>query len=274
MANSVRHYCIRSIVPPVKNRIKYGPSALIHQLFTLMKQTFACHFAAACEPNAMQTTLFLFLRFVLPGSIKKVVSALVIAVVLLLVSGPRLKADPVQWTIASGGNGHYYDRVAATNLTYTDAVSAAAASTYLGMQGHLLILDTANVTAYTNERDFVFDNVFLPGQTANRVFWIGASLPTGGTSSDWMWVDGTSVPSTIVTSAWLVDHNEGAGPEGASFYDLADRRVYDYIANNSTNLVSGYIIEYQAAIPEPGTTALVAAGLALVGVCWKRLRVA
>lgn len=136
-----------------------------------------------------------------------------------------------------------------------------------------MILDIATVTAYTNERDFVFDNVFSPGLTSNQGFWIGANLPTNGTSSDWKWIDGTSVPSAIVSNYWLVDHNEGGGPKGATFYDRGDRRVYDYIANNSTGLIAGYIVEYQA-VPEPATVALVAIELALLGTYWKHRRAA
>ncbi len=213
---------------------------------------------------------FFSLKSFLPSPIKKAVLTPMIAAALLLGSGAALKADPIQWTVASGGNGHYYDRINVTGLTYADAVSAAAASTYLGMQGHLLILDTATLPAYTAERDFVYDNVFLPGLTNNRVFWIGASLPNGGTSSDWTWVDGTSVPASIVSTAWLVDHGEGGGLEGASFFDRADRRVYDYIANNSTNLVSGYIIEYQ--VPEPSTWAAMLTGAGLLGLVARRRR--
>ena len=176
-------------------------------------------------------------------------------------SQASMAAPPaVQWTVGSGGNGHWYQLVIDPGLTYDQAKTAAAGLTYADpntkqvLQGSLLVLDNSD---YTAEFNFTFDKVFTPYLPANqRSYWIGASSPTGN-SGDWTWINGSTVPKTT-TDGWAIDHFEGPGREGATYYDTGDRRVYDYLASASS-LAEGYVVEYQS-VPEPASLALIALG--------------
>jgi hypothetical protein len=158
------------------------------------------------------------------------------------VSRARIDAAPIQWTVASGGNGHYYERIDQTNLTFEQAEADASALTFNSQPGHLVILDTSD---YSAERDFVFQNVYSPAVTSSEVYWLGAFLPAG--NSTWSWVDGSTVPSSI-SNGWDVDHNEGPGDEGGCFFNTSSNTVWDYIASNSSHFVGGYLVEFEPDI--------------------------
>lgn len=162
----------------------------------------------------------------------------------LLVSAGAAAA-PIQWTTGSGGNGHWYERIDQTGLTFDAAKNAAASLSYLGLPGRLVIFETAT---YASELAFVYNNVYAPGVPSNRVYWAGARSPDG--NNPWTWVDGSVVPTSI-TSSWTIDHAEGPGASGIHFGFAPATNLWDYIASNSANLVSGYVAEYApSAVPE------------------------
>src|ERR1700744_649200 len=161
------------------------------------------------------------------------------ALTALLAATPLLHADPIQWTVASGGNNHYYERVDTGAITYDAALSAAAALSFNGLPGHLAILDTAD---YTAERDFIFNNVYSPGVTSSRAYWVGATTPSSG--SPWTWLDGSTVPTSI-TNTWDIDFAEGNVREGATFFQTNSDTIWDYAASNPSNLSSGFIVEFE-----------------------------
>jgi len=56
----------------------------------------------------------------------------------LVVATSAAIATPVQWTTASGGNGHWYDIARVSGqLWWDDARLAAQGASYLGLPGHL-----------------------------------------------------------------------------------------------------------------------------------------
>src|SRR4051794_30709874 len=86
--------------------------------------------------------------------------SLVVAMGAVLAWPTVSRAVPQQWTTGTGATGHYYDRIDQTGLTYPQAVAAAAASSFNGLPGHLVIFDNNN---YANEFSFVDTNVYAPG---------------------------------------------------------------------------------------------------------------
>lgn len=84
----------------------------------------------------------------------------------------------------------------------------------------------------------------------------------------WVWLDGNRVPTSI-TNTWNIDQVEGAGAEGGGFFQINSRTVWDYIKTNSTNLVSGYVVEYEQ-VPEPMAASLMLLGLS--GMALRRRR--
>src|SRR5205085_5263398 len=55
----------------------------------------------------------------------------------------RAFADPLQWQLSDGGNGHYYEFVRATFINYDQAKAQAAAKSFAGLPGHLATITSA-----------------------------------------------------------------------------------------------------------------------------------
>jgi hypothetical protein len=180
----------------------------------------------------------------------------------VLVACGVARAAPVEWTPASGGDGHFYERIDQINLTFDQARTAAAALNFGGVPGHLAIFETPT---YSSELAFVNTNVYAPGVQSSRMYWVGASSPSGN-SGTYTWVDGTAVPQSI-SDQWNIDHFEGAGTEGIGFF-VPNSTLWDYIATNSSSAMSGYVVEYD--VPEPASASLVGAAMAAAAVVSRR----
>lgn len=145
----------------------------------------------------------------------------------------------VQWPVASGGNGHYYQVVAGT-YSWSTARTAAAASTYLGVQGHLATIGDAAENAFVRT---------LPGIDSRP--WIGAFQPPGSPepNGNWSWVTGEPFEykswfAGSPSDSWGVEDYAQIGPEG-KWNDLQD-----------ASIPIGYIVEFETTVD------LVAVGLA------------
>lgn len=128
---------------------------------------------------------------------KMIRSALLALVTIAMTASPAI-AEPVQWTTASGGNGHWYEFVDnGSSISWQDARTNAE---QLG--GYLVTLGS------TEENDWVLSNIVVPAYPENLPGidpttiggpWIGAfEDPNDG----WTWVTGEpwwGAPS----SAWL-----------------------------------------------------------------------
>ena len=107
--------------------------------------------------------------------------------VLLFSTAATVKAAPTQWTVASGGNGHWYELIT-TPQNLGAAKAAAEAMTFAGFSGHLATITSAA------EHSFV-DTNFGGGPGAGAgVFWLGARQDPGDPEPDvgWEWVTGES----------------------------------------------------------------------------------
>jgi len=117
------------------------------------------------------------------------IRACVIAVSILMLSSAA-HATPVQWTVESGGNGHYYDiiRVPA-GISWTAANTAATSA-----NGHLATITSAaeGLFVYTNLVDnSIYWNQEPGGSDLGP--WLGAYQASdngGQASANWVWVTG------------------------------------------------------------------------------------
>jgi hypothetical protein len=153
-------------------------------------------------------------------------------------------AVPIQWPTSAGGNNHYYELVRpAEGITWTDARSAAAASTFQGTSGHL-----ATVGSQV-EWDFIVQE-FPEDWT-----WIG--LTDEAQEGAFQWVTGEPVAFT----RWIPGEPNNAGNEHYTFYQRSTGLDGDFGWNdfrNSPNVFSpdlplGYVVEY---VPEPSAVVL------------------
>ena len=193
---------------------------------------------------------------------------------MLGVSGAA-NALPIQWTMASGGNGHWYD-VVTFNGTWDDANSDVQSLSYNGANGYLATLTSVA------ENDFVWSNFpyhgyFLGGFQTNK------DLEPGG---NWAWVTGEAWNYTNWTTAGvgIVDEpNNSAGDEDRLQFDWwFGEGTWNDLHNNSASFphnidlnppggTGGYLVEYEAApVPEPATMLLF--GIGIVGLAGSKLR--
>ena len=181
----------------------------------------------------------------------------VVCVLMFLVGDAS--AAPVQWPVAEGGNGHFYEYVDVFEATgrfagWVNSRDAATASTFQGMSGHL-----ATVTSDA-ERLFLY-NQFRTDQEIN--VWLGGSQASGAPTPDagWSWVTGEPWQYTAWAGATTF-----SGPEPNDFdtpqedgqeqwlqlmlYHPTNTRAA--LWNDELTTSSGYIVEYEP-VPEPSS---------------------
>jgi len=154
------------------------------------------------------------------------------------------QAAPVQWSVADGGNDHWYDVIDAT-LTWEEAADAAAALLHEGMTGHL-----ATVTSQA-ENDFLAANFpSIAGDPVDPGPWIGGFQPAGSPepNGNWHWITGEPFSYTN----WDVNEPSNAywgGPHGDIPMGSSEERL-EFHGNPRWNDLPaaavdfGYVVEY------------------------------
>jgi hypothetical protein len=141
-------------------------------------------------------------------------------------------AAPVQWA----GNGHWYEYIDATAYdSFADALAAAAALSYLGYQGYLATITSADEQAFLN-------TVNSSGITA----WLGGS--DAATEGDWRWVTGPEAGTAFVYSNWAAgEPNDFSGEDGLLGWWTGDtwNDIYDGFSE------FGIVVEYSEITPTP-----------------------
>jgi hypothetical protein len=153
-------------------------------------------------------------------------------------------------------NRHYYQALSG-DMPWTSARDSAANITYMGSQGHLATISSAE------ENNFIYSLVYsrfftnYPGITGKGDWvWLGGYQPDGSLepAGSWTWVTGESFDYTNWDSGQPSDSQGGGLAQnfllmwhGGSWNDAA--------GPFNGNDVSGFIVEFEP-VPEPCTTAL------------------
>ncbi|HRD98469.1 MAG TPA: lectin-like protein [Rubrivivax sp.] len=219
-----------------------------------------------------------------PNRTRRWPPALLTALALQLPAG-ALQAAPVQWTVASGGNDHWYEYVTNNNIFapigFNAARSAALASTHLGQTGYLATITSAA------EQTFIQSSFpFLLGFGATGTAWLGAS--DAAVEGDWRWLDGPEAGQQLGYTNWAL--GQPVNGTGTDHYDLMALYinavvqgapvVYGWTSVPTNGGALGYIIEYGSAannpdpnpVPEPGGLLMAATALGLAGLQTRRRR--
>lgn len=157
--------------------------------------------------------------------------------VLLAILGSRSTwSQPVQWTVAQGGNGHFYEVVSAP-----DGITWAAASQAATNRGGYL----ATITSAA-ENAFVFNladqdpTVWYSGYGP----WLGGIQPAGSAepAGGWSWITGE--PFTYQNWA-PAQPNNNQNEDRIQFGGEADRSSrWNDIGRNTVNFTRGFAVEY------------------------------
>lgn len=178
--------------------------------------------------------------------------------VALLLSVALVRAVPVEWTIASGGNGHFYEAFSApAGISWTDANADA-----ILRGGYLATVPSAA------ENAFVFALVdFGIYWTSIGTFavgpWLGGFQPPASPEpgGNWQWLSGEPFTYTNWNPG---EPNNSDGDSNALEYFTANYptrgSTWNDINKDRTEPIS-YVVEYNTLpIPEPGTAVLLSFG--------------
>ncbi|MDO9459818.1 MAG: PEP-CTERM sorting domain-containing protein [Alphaproteobacteria bacterium] len=176
-------------------------------------------------------------------------------------------AVPVEWTIASGGNGHFYDFIEFEG-TWGDARADALALSHNGQAGYLITLTSADEQAFYIGVFGQVDGWIGANDIDSEGVWLWADGPEAG-QQFWSGGSGGSATGPFNYASW------GSGqPDDSGGEDAAQFGGGDWIDLSEDELLFGYLIEYNAAVtgvPEPVTLSLLGSGLLGVAA-FRRMR--
>lgn len=190
----------------------------------------------------------------------KVSNLLAAGAIVAAMSG-AVQAAPVEWTVASGGNGHWYELIFGPSISWTDAAAAAAASTHLGQSGYLATITSAAEQAFLN-------GLNKNGYTA----WLGGT--DSAVEGTWAWITGEPWGYTNWAPG---EPNDYFGEDYLAGWWFSTGEWND-LPDAPGAYVNYYVVEYNAPtmapIPLPGGLPLALGGLAMLGLLARRRKAA
>src|ERR1051325_12185873 len=124
--------------------------------------------------------------FLIDGLFKvmKGMASLVVFVLLALLNCQRTRSQLVQWPVAQGGNGHFYEVVSApTGITWGNASLAAT-----NRGGYLATITSAEENAFVFSQATQDSTIWYSGYGP----WLGGIQPAGSgePAGGWRWITG------------------------------------------------------------------------------------
>lgn len=185
-------------------------------------------------------------------------------VAMLVLTSTQVQSAPIEWSLASGGNGHFYEFITQNDgLSSYDAIVAAAGnSSYNGLPGYLVTSTSAA------EQDFL--NAFF---SQLGEYYIGAS--DAAVEGTWRWISGPEAGKLIgIGSGDSFVSSSYSNWSAFEPNDFQDNGGEDYGTSNFENATGGnwndvpsfsnnYVVEYSsiAAVPVPASLPLLAGAI-------------
>jgi hypothetical protein len=185
---------------------------------------------------------------------------LISAALMALLAPMAAQAEPTQWV----GNGHYYEYIAGP-VVWDAAFAAANASSYLGMQGYLATITSAD--------ENTFAAIVAAAVAGGDPVWLGGS-DAGADVNAWTWRNGPEAGQAFTFTNWNGgEPNNCCGGEDYLQINWLGLGLWnDHGGPGNFTQANGYLVEYGGVVPEPGAWALMIAGLAVVGRLARRQR--
>ena len=172
--------------------------------------------------------------------------SLVVAIGASMLAGsltvPALAQDAVQWTIAEGGNGHWYQVVAIVNVTWDEADQAA-----INGGAELASVQSAAENSFLYANCASHDPAWKDGIQTSFGPWIGGVE----VDDEWTWTDG----SEWTYANWAAQQPSGK-PDGTGrvhFHNMwteTPAPTWNDLKNDRE--LNGYIIEWSADCNDDG----------------------
>jgi hypothetical protein len=189
----------------------------------------------AREQVGAQSRLFYRMRY--SRSLKAFTVLLRCAFVLLgALSNRRTSAQFVEWLVAQGGNGHFYEVVSAPGgITWGNASLAAT-----NRGGYLATITSAEENAFIFNIATQIATVWYSGYGP----WLGGLQPAGSAEpgGGWRWVTG----EPFLYKNWApLQPNNNNNEDRIQFGGQADRSsAWNDISQSNTNFTRGFVVEY------------------------------
>jgi hypothetical protein len=165
-------------------------------------------------------------------------------------------------------NGHYYDVVSDPEITWANANTAANASSFLGMAGHLATITSADEDLFVGG----LVSAAFGGNPFDGEAWLGGfqnPLDETDPQKSWTWVNGEgSFPggNSLTPYARWAPPGSGWSQQPDDAHGLASEQYLgiNLFGGNAgwndeglTDFIEGYVVEYQssASVPDSGITA-------------------
>jgi len=191
----------------------------------------------------------------------------VMATIALLCMDMNVQAAPVQWS----GNGHWYDAISfgsnwrTQHPNWIQSKSMAESSYYQGIQGHL-----ATITSQ-EENDFI-TSAFPESWQGEYGYFLGgyqdmADAYYSENAGGWKWVTGEPWSEFV---NWRSGEPCGGSSDNALAFHL-NGQWNDVDHTRTSDTARGYVVEYEAVVPEPSSIiALLGGMISLLGIRRRR----
>ena len=190
------------------------------------------------------------------------------AAVATLSFGTSAGAAPVQWTVADGGNDHWYEIVwpRLGVITWNTAKELASSMSHMGQTGYLATVGSQAEQDFLNELNMTF----TASSSSHSGTYVRAWL--GGTDQeqegDWKWANGESLTYTNwqnnQPNNWI---NPYTGEDQDYMVGWWRGDQWNDCQSRTCN-IHKFVVEYDAPpsqVPVPASLPLAAAGFGIMG---------
>ena len=170
-------------------------------------------------------------------------------------------AMPIEWAVADGGNGHFYEIILDGDPNYFESEADAASRNFMGLQGYVATITSLEEQTFLN-------TVVNPG---NFSLWLGGSDEE--TEGVFKWIQGPELGDEFVFDFFFGSEPNNAGGQETHLFGWRIGDGWNDSDPLKTKFSQGYLLEYgglpfvaPSAVPLPAGLPLLAGALGILGL--------